>query len=250
MNARIDIDWHERFDMGGPRRGAIQGICIHTTENSFGTPAENIANYQLTSRTGSYHRLVDAAGRTLLANTDDWTTWSTANKGNEVLLHVSCVAFAKSTRAQWLAQTKMLDAVAATVAEWSRRHKIPLTKLSGADLRAGKRGVCGHADARDAWGITTHWDPGPGFPFDVILDKARAIVNGTSAPAPAPAPDPAPDPAPPAADREQLTYEQLAGPGAPGEFNGWDQLGGRTLVDALAAVGEKLGVDGFKAPGK
>ena len=44
MNARIDADWHMKFDMGGPRNGPIQGICIHTTENNFGTPAENIAN--------------------------------------------------------------------------------------------------------------------------------------------------------------------------------------------------------------
>jgi len=247
MTARIDVDWHQKFDMGGPRSGPIQGICIHTTENDFGVPAENIARYQLTSRTGSYHRIIDAAGRTLLANTDDWTTWSTANRGNDVLLHVSCVAWAKSTRAQWLAQPKLLDAVATTVAEWSRKHRIPLVKITGADLRAGKRGVCGHADARDAWGITTHWDPGPGFPFDVIIDRARDIINDADAAPVIPKPKPE---APPQIDREQLIYEQLAGPGAPGEFNGWPQLGGRTPVDALAAIGEKLGIDGFKEPEK
>lgn len=248
MKARIDTDWHQRFNMGGPRSGPIQGICIHTTENSFGTTAEQIALYQLQSQTGSYHRLVDAAGRTLLANTDDWTTWSTANKGNETLLHVSCVAWAKSTRAQWLAQPKMLDAVAATVAEWSKVHNIPLVKITGADLRAGKRGICGHADARDAWGITTHWDPGPGFPFDVVIDKARALL---AAPTPAPAPAPAPkEPAMPSPD--DLTLDQHAGPerddhGNP-TFSGWPQLGNRTLVDAVAAIGAALKVPGMRDP--
>lgn len=29
-------------------------------------------------------------------------------------------------------------------------------------------------------------------------------------------------------------------------YKGWPQLGGRTVVDALAAIGEKLGVEGFK----
>ena len=57
-----------------------------------------------------------------------------------------------------------------------------------------------------------------------------------------------PDTTAPQADRDQLIYEQLCGPGAPGTFPGWPQLGNRTLVDALAAIGDKLGIDGFKSP--
>lgn len=46
--------------------------------------------------------------------------------------------------------------------------------------------------------------------------------------------------------------EQLCGQGSrdAGEYDGWPQLGGRTFVDALALVGEKLGIEGFKAPKK
>lgn len=39
--------------------------------------------------------------------------------------------------------------------------------------------------------------------------------------------------------------EQLGGPQP---FNGWPQLGNRTLVDALAMIGAALGLDGFEAP--
>lgn len=42
--------------------------------------------------------------------------------------------------------------------------------------------------------------------------------------------------------------EQLTGGRDAGEYPGWDQLGDRTLVDALAAIGAKLGIDGFKDP--
>ena len=31
-------------------------------------------------------------------------------------------------------------------------------------------------------------------------------------------------------------------------FKGWPQLGGRTLVDGIAAVGTYLGIPGFKDP--
>ena len=47
-----------------------------------------------------------------------------------------------------------------------------------------------------------------------------------------------------------LILDQAAGPktaqGA--NFPGWDQLGGRTVVDALAAIGAELGIEGFRVP--
>ena len=42
-----------------------------------------------------------------------------------------------------------------------------------------------------------------------------------------------------------LILDQLVGhPGL--KFPGWSQLGGRTLVDAVAAIGESLNVEGMK----
>ena len=43
-----------------------------------------------------------------------------------------------------------------------------------ADLKAGKRGVCGHTDVTDAWHQSDHDDPGPWFPWDRFM----AVVNG------------------------------------------------------------------------
>lgn len=42
--------------------------------------------------------------------------------------------------------------------------------------------------------------------------------------------------------------DQLTGPDH--RFGGWSQLGGRTLVDAIAKIGEHLGIEGFEAPKK
>ncbi|MFC9768945.1 N-acetylmuramoyl-L-alanine amidase [Rhodococcus jostii] len=42
--------------------------------------------------------------------------------------------------------------------------------------------------------------------------------------------------------------QQLTGGRDEGQFPGWPQLGGHTVVDALALIGEKLGIDGFTAP--
>ena len=52
---------------------------------------------------------------------------------------------------------------------------------------------------------------------------------------------------------DQLILDQLVGyekrDGLP-TFNGWPQLGGRTLVDAIAAIGEALDVPGCYDPKK
>jgi hypothetical protein len=49
-------------------------------------------------------------------------------------------------------------------------------------------------------------------------------------------------------DYSELAFEQLAGPAAPEGSYGWAQLGGRTVVDALAEIGQHLGLPGYEAP--
>lgn len=84
------------------------------------------------------------------------------------------------------------------------------------------------------------WDPGAIdmaiFRADVAREQTR-LKSGTPTPGGTVALTP-----------EQDTKAQLTGSPKPGEYPGWAQLGGRTVVDALAAIGEKLGVDGMKAP--
>lgn len=50
-------------------------------------------------------------------------------------------------------------------------------------------------------------------------------------------------------DYGKLAFEQLAGygrtPQGKPSFSGWEQLGGHTVVDALAVIGQTLGIPGF-----
>ena len=175
----VDIDLHHLITFGRPTPLPKKRIIVHTTENDPGTPARNVLDYQVKSRSGSYHRLVDSTGKITLANSDDWQTWSVGNKGNDIALHVSLVAWAKMTRDQWLAQPKMLEGCARVIAYWARTYNIPLVKLSREELGAGKHGVAGHLEAQ-VWGNTTHWDPGYHFPYDVVLARAKQINSGVA----------------------------------------------------------------------
>lgn len=182
------LDWSQRFSFGSARpTSAISLICIHVTVNRPGTPAENVANYQIRSQSGSYHELVDTRPVVLIENTDDWRTWSSGNRGNDIGWHLSFVVMGNETREQWLAQDAMLRAGAKRCAIRAKKYGIPVVKLTAADLRAGKRGFCGHLETGQAWGGTDHVDPGKHFPWDVFLRYVREYMGQAPAPAAKPA---------------------------------------------------------------
>ena len=175
------LDWSARFLFGKPRpTHQIKNIIIHVTVNAPGTPAENVADYQIRSQSGSYHELTDTTIKHLIENTDDWFTWSSGNYGNDVGLHRSFVLRGTETRVQWLQYDRMLREAAKRDAEWCRKYNIPPVKLTAADLRAGKKGFAGHLETGQAWGGTDHVDPGTGFPWDIYLGYVRDYLNGTT----------------------------------------------------------------------
>lgn len=175
------LDWTARFLFGKPRpTRQIKNIIIHVTVNAPGTPAENVADYQIRSQSGSYHELTDTTVKHLIENTDDWFTWSSGNYGNDIGLHRSFVLRGTETRVQWLQYDKMLREAAKRDAEWCRKYNIPPVKLTAADLRAGKKGFAGHLETGQAWGGTDHVDPGIGFPWDIYLGYVRDYLNGTT----------------------------------------------------------------------
>lgn len=175
------IDWAHKFLFGEPRPvSQIRQIFVHTTENAFSSSAADVAAYQLREENGSYHYLVDRRD-ILRENTDDWLAWGTGNRGNDLGLQISFVAYAKSSREEWLAEEERfgtLSRAAGVMATWCRRYDIPPRDLSVAQLRAEARGISTHNAARLAWGYTDHTDPGAGFPMDVLLDLIRRQLAG------------------------------------------------------------------------
>lgn len=170
------IDISHKFTFGRPRpTSGLVGIAVHTTENPITSRAIDVAEWQASSQTGSYNEVVDAKQNVVICNTDDWQVWATGNKGNDILLHLSFVARASMTRAEWLAQLPMLDTGAQRAARWVKKYNFPVKKVTVSDLP----GFVGHADTR-VWGGTDHTDPGVNFPWDVFLDLVKKYVTGTA----------------------------------------------------------------------
>lgn len=170
------IDISHKFTFGRPRpTSGLVGIAVHTTENPITSRAIDVAEWQASSQTGSYNEVVDSKQNVVICNTDDWQVWATGNKGNDILLHLSFVARASMTRAEWLAQLPMLDTGAQRAARWVKKYNFPVKKVTVSNLP----GFVGHADTR-VWGGTDHTDPGVNFPWDVFLDLVKKHVNGTA----------------------------------------------------------------------
>lgn len=181
------IDRHLEFGFGSPRSTKhLQAIYIHTTENDPSADANNVVDYQLKTQSGSYHYMVDRR-KLIFCNTDDWFTWSTANAANSNGLHLALVGWAadparktKMLRADWLREESnhgTLTRAAWQIARWCKTHNIPAVLVDAKGLRAGVKGISTHDSSRLAWGVTTHWDPGPDFPMDVLIQLVNAQLN-------------------------------------------------------------------------
>lgn len=77
----------------------------------------------------------------------------------------------------------MLRVAAKLVAGLCRKYNIPVVKLNAADLRAGRKGICGHADVSAAWHQTDHIDPGGGYPWGQLLHLVNAELHPPTPPA-------------------------------------------------------------------
>jgi hypothetical protein len=139
----------------------------------------------------------------------DQAAW-TLRSGNHISENIELCAFAHYSRQDWLDRGKLLDACAQWLAVRAHANGIPLVKLSPADVAAGKAGVIGHADWTQGMHDGSHYDPGPEFPWDVVIPKAqvleKALSQPTPAPPPPPAPKPGPVPAPPPGPSGPLVY--------------------------------------------
>lgn len=237
---------HQRLttaDSGRRDMSTVRLGVFHTTENNDNTSPVAVAEWQQDrNNESSYNVLFGTNGETVRGNDDNYIPWSAGRTGNRLGIHGSAVGRAARSRADWLKFPKQLEAMAQWAADLNRRYGIPLRWLTPEQVRSGSWGFCGHLEISKAWNEVNHTDPGAGFPHDVVLARAKEINSAPKAP---PKKDNTAVTAPKTPKETDLILDQLAGyPWQ--DWAGWPQLAGLTLVDAVATIGAKLEIDGFK----
>ena len=152
-----------------------QVIAQHTTESTGGNTS--VIGYLERTQNGSYQTMVDLDGEEVRMAPDDRQAWAAMATGNRIGLHVCAMGMAAWKRDTWLSYGKLLETTAQRYAKWSQQYGIPLVKIGPDEIRAGKRGVCGHIDITNAFHESDHWDPGYEFPYDVVIARALEIIG-------------------------------------------------------------------------
>jgi N-acetyl-anhydromuramyl-L-alanine amidase AmpD len=171
--------WHGIVNKFTPNRSSrggakVIGSVIHTTESGEGS-IWGIVNYFMRADVQVSSHYVEGDQQ---KKGSPWTTvvrmvpetekaW-TAKAANPHFVQYELVGRASRKRSEWLGKYRaQLETTAALVADDVLQYGFP--------IRHGIPGIVGHADL-GAYG-NDHWDPGPGFPWDVFLDDVRRFVQ-------------------------------------------------------------------------
>lgn len=175
-----------RFHGYPTRQQRTDLVVVHDTESmldtvGLDTGALVVAGFQAsTDRPSSYHRITDSA-RTVLMLPDEATAFG-AKGANGRGLHVSLamrVVDWRDTRAIARVRRDLaVERTAQVVAEWCKRYRIPVRRITRAQFLAGVAGIVAHADVDPG----RRSDPGPLFPWDAFLTRVRELVDGSTAP--------------------------------------------------------------------
>lgn len=169
---------YSRDSDGRPVHTRKKIIVIHNTSNDASDTNE--ASYAKRRTDGvSSHYYVDHNSITQSLDTD-WRAWHVgSNEGNSTGISYEITGSNAKSR-QWWIDNVYWKGLAAQIRADMDVHGIAARALSVAEMRAGKSGIVTHNQCRLAWGDTTHTDPGPNFPMDVLLQK----IGGSAAPKP------------------------------------------------------------------
>lgn len=154
----------------------VRFIVIHSAEGA--RTAGDLGRWFASTTDGSSHVGIgqDGSFARYVAYSDTAWTNPPINDDSDT---VELCGFARWSRAEWLAHEKMLDRAAEWVASRCQVRKIKPRHLTATQLRLGRSGIAGHADVNKAWGKSSHTDPGPNFPWDVLLTKVKVILGAT-----------------------------------------------------------------------
>jgi N-acetyl-anhydromuramyl-L-alanine amidase AmpD len=164
--------------------GRKYGIAIHNTSNDASDEAEASYATRRTDGTSS-HLYVDHDSVTQSLSLRARAGHAGSSTGNDNAYSVEITGGNGKSRAWWLANVAW-DKLGAALA-WMIRNDPDLAgfqvrRASVAEMRADPRvkAFYGHDDMRQAWGGTTHTDPGPNFPWDRLFAAVNAALGTTN----------------------------------------------------------------------
>lgn len=108
----------------------------------------------------------------------DWLIPWGAPPLNTAGVHIEIAGFTRWTTTQWMRHRARVDDAAYRMAVRCKQFGIPVVWLTVADLKAGKRhGITSHNNISLAFRMSTHTDPGNGFPRAYFMWKVKQYLK-------------------------------------------------------------------------
>lgn len=241
--------WVASPSFSGRNGTKIDLVLLHTQEGGGGNAAaDSLARYLANPANNvSYHYTISQAsdgGVTVcdIVDTKE-ASWSVLSANSRSINLCFAGSSASWTREQWMKQSKAIEVAAYLAVQDCVKYGIPIKVLSP-PYTSPPPGISDHAYVTKYLKDGTHTDCGAGFPWDFFAQCVfkYAPVSPSQPLTPQPAQKPPTPPAPPAfryPSHDEMVlqiWEQLFGP----QGKGWPQLGGKTLVDAVAELQSRL----------
>jgi N-acetylmuramoyl-L-alanine amidase len=209
------------------RTRPVTNFFLHTEEGN--STAQQLANYCNGDNNVSYHYTVRDSIVCDVVDTD-MASWSVLD-ANVFSINL-CYAGSRAgwSRDDWLKREQDIEISAYLAVQDCRKYGFSTLVIAPPYHRDA--GISDHKYVTECLGIGNHVDVGDNYPWDrfkFYVAKYTGLI-----PADVPVPPVAVPPAAALSDRQLLqeVWDQLRGPNG----NGWPQLGGRTLVDAVAEL--------------
>lgn len=178
---------HKNWGRNIPPRTVVDWIVLHCMQSPDEAlnRAERSARWMAGLAPGqeppmaSYHYGVDPDS--IVQGVQEDRVAYGAPGANRLGIHIEHCGRAQQTRAEWLDEPglKTLDLSAQLVGgNLTQRWSIPLIYVDAAGLVAGQRGITTHHQVSLAFPRpNAHFDPGPQFPIDLYLERARRYAD-------------------------------------------------------------------------
>lgn len=179
-HTELDFWSHKRVGQGMSVRSRPPiNFFLHTEEGN-GT-AESLARYCDGSNGVSYHYTLRDGILAAVVDTD-YYSWSVLNANVFSINLCFAGSYASWTREQWLKRERDIEIAAYVAVLDCRKYPTMSTEVIPPPYNGPARpGISDHNYVTKKLGIGTHWDVGPGFPWDVFLRYVQKY-DGTGEP--------------------------------------------------------------------
>jgi N-acetyl-anhydromuramyl-L-alanine amidase AmpD len=156
-------------------------VVIHATVGSepgtVGAAESTVLFSKRTDRPSSYHYIADAL-HSLQYVYDKYVAFHAPPNQNSIGYELCC-SLTNEGKGHWgdSDHLAMLRICAKDVARLCLAYDVPIVKIGWVALQRGARGICGHNDVRLAFKQTSHWDPGPFFPWKHFINLVAAEAD-------------------------------------------------------------------------